>query len=461
MMTAGVAAGHPVTAAAGLGVLQEGGSAADAAVAMVFASCVAETIMTGLGGGGHAIHWDAARGEAVMVDFFVAVPGLAGGEATAAAEEHDISFGNAPVHYSIGAGTVAVPGVPAGCEALWRRWGRLPWTRVIEPAREVARDGVPMTPAHAHCLGLFAPVMTVNEGADVYAPGGKILGEGDVLEQPGLVTALDLLREEGAATFYRGSIAQVLLRLMQERGAVLTSEDLEAYAAVFAPPAETSFAGARVLTRQDLNGFLRALDRLEAAAPDPTAPGRALAFARVLAGGDVDGHTTSAAAIDQEGNACVVTTSLGLGSGDWLPGLDFQLNSMLGEAELLRDPLVPGTRMNSMMVPTLVFDGGGLVVGAGSAGGSRIRSAMVQVLHGVLVEGLSVADAVARPRIHPVPPVVHAEAGYDEEALVALAAEGHEVVRWQTLGHYFGGVSAAGRGGAAGDVRRSGLGLQL
>jgi len=157
----------------------------------------------------------------------------------------------------------------------------------------------------------------------------------------------------------------------------------------------------------------------------------------------------------------VVTTSLGLGSGDWLPGLDFQLNSMLGEAELLRDALIPGTRMNSMMIPSLVFDGEGLVLGAGSAGGSRIRSAMVQVLHGVLVEGLSVADAVARPRIHPVPPVVHAEAGYDEEALVALAAEGHEVVRWQTLGHYFGGVSAAGRGGAAGDVRRSGLGLQL
>jgi len=460
-MTAGVAAGHPATAAAGLAVLEEGGSAADAAVAMVFASCVAETIMTGLAGGGHAIHWDAARGEAAMVDFFVAVPGLAGGEVTAAAEEHDISFGNAPVHYSIGAGTVAVPGVPAGAAALWGRWGRLPWTRVLEPAHELARDGVLMTPAHALCLGLFAPVMTVNEGAGFYAPGGKVLGEGDRLEQPGLVKALELLRDEGADTFYRGSISEVLLGLVRDRGAVMATEDLEAYAAVFAQPSETSFAGARVLTRRDLNGFLATLDRLPAAASTRTATERALAFSRVLAGADVDGHTTSATAIDPEGNACVVTTSLGLGSGDWLPGLDFQLNSMLGEAELLRDALIPGTRMNSMMVPSLVFDGEGLVLGAGSAGGSRIRSAMVQVLHGVLVEGLSVADAVARPRIHPVPPVVHAEAGYDEEALVALAAEGHEVVRWQTLGHYFGGVSAAGRGGAAGDVRRSGLGLQL
>jgi len=458
---AGVAAGHPATAAAGLAVLEEGGSAADAAVAMVLASCVAETIMTGLAGGGHAIHWDAARGEVVMIDFFVAVPGLAGGQVGTATDELDISFGNAPVHYTIGAGTVGVPGVPAGCDAIWRRWGRLPWAQVIEPALALARHGVPLTAAHALCVVMFAPVMTLHEGAGIYAPRGKLLAEGERLEQPGLVTALELLRDEGSDTFYRGSIAKNLLDLLSERGSVMARGDLEAYAPVFAPPAETGFAGARVLTRQDLMGFLATLDRLQAAPPDRSVAGRALALTRVLTGADMDGHTTNATAIDPDGNACVVTTSLGLGSGDWLPGLDFQLNSMLGEAELLRDPLVPGTRMNSMMVPTLVFDQAGLVLGAGSAGGSRIRSAMVQVLHGVLVEGVSVPEAVERPRIHPVPPVVHAEAGYDEDALSALSAAGYEVVRWSGRQHYFGGVSAAGRGGAAGDVRRSGIGLEL
>ena len=72
----GVAAGHPATAAAGVEILDEGGSAADAAVAAGLASCVAETVMTGLLGGGHAIYLDAATGTARNLDCFCAVPGL-------------------------------------------------------------------------------------------------------------------------------------------------------------------------------------------------------------------------------------------------------------------------------------------------------------------------------------------------------------------------------------------------
>ena len=71
----------------------------------------------------------------------------------------------------------------------------------------------------------------------------------------------------------------------------------------------------------------------------------------------IDGHTTNVTVADGEGSACVLTSSLGLGSGDWLPGLDVHLNSMLGETDLVRGPLRPGTRMESMMAPTLVFDG--------------------------------------------------------------------------------------------------------
>ena len=75
-LPAGVAAGHPATAAAGLEVLAAGGTAADAAVAASLASCVAETVMTGFLGGGHALYWDAARGRAQNLDCFCAVAGL-------------------------------------------------------------------------------------------------------------------------------------------------------------------------------------------------------------------------------------------------------------------------------------------------------------------------------------------------------------------------------------------------
>src|SRR5437868_1110238 len=161
MFPAAVAAGHPATAEAGLELLAAGGSAADAAVAACLASCVAETVMTGLLGGGHAIYFDAATGRARNLDCFVAVPSGAG----TPMEELRVPFGEELVHYAIGASSCAVPGVPAGLDALWRAYGRLPWARLAEPARRLAREGVAMPEAHVACLAMLEPVMTMREGA--------------------------------------------------------------------------------------------------------------------------------------------------------------------------------------------------------------------------------------------------------------------------------------------------------
>src|SRR5215212_11762178 len=125
-----VAAGHPATAEAGAAILEAGGTAADAAVAAVAAACVAETIMTGLLGGGHAIYWDAAGGKAWNLDCFCDVPTGGGGEL----EQMPVPFGEELVHYAIGAASCAVPGVPAGLGALHERFGRMPWRDVLDPA---------------------------------------------------------------------------------------------------------------------------------------------------------------------------------------------------------------------------------------------------------------------------------------------------------------------------------------
>jgi gamma-glutamyltranspeptidase/glutathione hydrolase len=151
-----------------------------------------------------------------------------------------------------------------------------------------------------------------------------------------------------------------------------------------------------------------------------------------------------------------LTTSLGLGSGDWLPGLDLHLNSMLGEVDLIVGALEPGARMESMMAPTLVLASDGPALAAGAAGGTRLRSALVQVLLSVLEEGLAPQEAVERPRLHPAGDVVHVEPGVDEAAIAALEAEGLAVRRWPGLHHYFGGVSVSGRDGLGADPRRSG-----
>jgi gamma-glutamyltranspeptidase / glutathione hydrolase len=453
---AGVAAGHAATADAGAEILAEGGSAADAAVAAALASCVAETVMTGLLGGGHAIYFDAASGTTRNLDFFCAMPGL--GEPVRDSElvHMQVPFGVEIVHYAIGPASCAVPGVPAGLQALWESRGRLPWVRLVEPALRLARDGVAMPPAHVACLEMLEPVMTLREGAHIYAPGGNLLRTGDLLEQPGLVRALESIASEGGAGAYTGTIAASLLGLSDERGGLLTANDLRTYEAVWTEPVDTAWLGRRFLSRAGLSGVPDTIARLP---PLRTlsASDRVVALVVALDGArGPETHTTNLVTVDSDGNACVLTTSLGLGSGDWLPGFDLHLNSMLGEVDLLLGPLEPGERMASMMAPSVVLDDHGLVLALGAAGGTRLRSALIAVAAGILDEGLEPQAAVDRSRVHPTGSLVHAEPGVDEGGLEALEAAGRSVRRWQERHHFFGGVSALGRSGAAADPRRSG-----
>jgi gamma-glutamyltranspeptidase/glutathione hydrolase len=471
-----VAAGHPATAEVGAEILEDGGSAADAVVAACLASCVAETVMTGLLGGGHAIHFDAAQARSQNLDCFVAVPGLGREGEPVPLLELEVPFGTELVRYAVGIGSCGVPGVPAGLDALHQSHGRLPWPRLVEPALRLARGSVPMPAAQAACLRMLAPVMTMNEGARIYSPGGKLLAEGELLRQPGLVAALEALAEEGPRSAYEGTLARALLGLMEERGGLVTQEDLSAYEARWSDPVEVEFRGYRVETRAGLSDFPAALRRL-AELRGLSEPERVLALAAALLEEPLTQHgTTNITAIDADGNACVLTTSLGLGSGDFVPGFDLHLNSMLGEADLLTGSLEPGERMASMMAPTIALrsgaraeparpsvrrrrvgaSDGGVALAVGAAGGTRLRSALLQVVAGILDEGLEPQAAVDRPRLHPVASIVHLEPGFGPETTGALEAAGFEVRVWPDRHHFFGGVSAVTPNGGAGDPRRSG-----
>jgi gamma-glutamyltranspeptidase/glutathione hydrolase len=436
-------------------VLEDGGNAADAAVAASLASCVTETVMTGLLGGGHAIYYDAASGRVRNLDCFVAVPGLGAEPRETELLHLDVPFGAELVHYAVGPASCAVPGLPAGLAALSSEHGLLPWQRLVEPAVRLARDGVDFPAAHAACLAMLAPVMTMNEGAGIYAPGGKLLQAGDRLEQPGLIAALEALADD-AASVYRGVIATELLALSAERGGLLTRMDFESFEPSWSEPIELAYAGGRLTTRAGLSGIPESVPRLpRLTGLDETE--RVLALVEAFgAPTDLHGDTTNVSVVDRDGNACVFTSSLGLGSGDFIPGFDLHLNSMLGEADLLHGLLEPGSRMNSMMAPLLAFDRDGLSLAAGAAGGTRLRTALLGVVAGILDEGLPADAAVERPRFHPAPDVVNAEPGVNEAALAQLEGRGLEVRRWPARHHYFGGVSVVSRMGAAGDPRRSG-----
>jgi gamma-glutamyltranspeptidase/glutathione hydrolase len=134
---------------------------------------------------------------------------------------------------------------------------------------------------------------------------------------------------------------------------------------------------------------------------------------------------------------------------------------MLGEVDLLVGEQEPGERMQSMMAPSVALGGDGPVIAIGSAGGTRLRTALVTVASSILDEGLEPQAAVDRPRMHRAGGAVNAEPGVDEDALAELERRGLAVRRWPARHHYFGGVSLVSTTGPAADPRRSGAAAAL
>jgi gamma-glutamyltranspeptidase/glutathione hydrolase len=305
---------------------------------------------------------------------------------------------------------------------------------------------------------MLADVFSRERGAELFVREGRTLQAGELLEQPGLVDTLEALAGEGAESVYRGSLAEALLAI---DGILMSAEDLRSYRVRWSGPTLTEFHGYRIATRSGLSGvpeLLARFPRLDGLSETD----RVLTLVEALETPETSGeHTTNMVAVDGHGRACVLTHSLGVGAGVWIPGLDVQLNNLLGESDIVSGVRGPGDHLESRMAPSLAFDDEGLALAIGSAGATRLRTALSTVLSGVLVEGLAPEDAVARPRFHPTPALVDVEPGVDEAALAELEAQGRTVRRWDRLHHYFGGVSCVGRTGAAGDPRRSGEAIVL
>ncbi len=457
----GVAAGHPSTAQAGAEILAAGGNAVDAAVAMMLVSCASETIFTGLGGGGFATVYDADRRSVRCVDFFVAVPGL-GGARPGPGQPIDVIFVGRRMPYEIGPPTVAVPGVPAGAHHLWRNFGRLPWASVVEPGL-AASYGTPFPAMHARLLPAVAEAMAVGDGVTVYRrPDGSFLGAGELLRHPDHHHSYELLIRDPEA-FYTGRYADALVGAVADGGA-LDHRDLEAYRVHETSPRIVHTGPYTVHARgDDLDDVLGTLERAAARIDgDPQLDANAAtALIEELRAPARHSDTTNIVAVDREGDGCVITTSLGLGSGVWVPGFGVHLNSMIGEGELAHGLAHPGRRMGSMMSPLVALDGDGrLAALAGAAGGSRIRSALVQALLRIF-GGMTPQQAIDAPRLAATPDGVRLEPGFDQQVIDALSAAGHRVSIAERRDPYFGGVSALSVLGGGADPRRSGFVVML
>jgi gamma-glutamyltranspeptidase/glutathione hydrolase len=478
-----VAAGHPLTAQAGVRVLREGGNAVDAAVAAMLASFATEPLLTGLGAGGYMLVAGGGA-EPALLDFFVQAPSRAGDGSEAELLGIDVSFGDAEQMFHIGPASCGVYGAPAGvCEAM-RRWGTMGLDTLAAPAAELARGGVRLNAGQAYIAEILSELLrSTREVAALWAPHGRILREGETLRNPDLGDALERLAAEGAEPFYRGEIAGQVLDWLDARGGSLKPADLAGYRAIERSPVEMSYRDRTILTNPppSAGGTLLAyalalLDREQA---PPALPGVIAAMAAAqsertpgfVEGLEEDGFlerflsrrlgsTTHISVIDANGFACSTTCTNGEGSGVVVPGTGLHLNNVMGEEDL--NPLgwhmhPAGRRMPSMMAPSIVMRDGEVELVLGSAGSNRIRSALLQTIVGVVDRGLDARAAVEAPRVHFEDGVVFAEPGVELDGVDREL----RIVRFASLNLFFGGVQAALRRpeglSGAGDPRRGGV----
>ena len=174
-MKGAIAAGHPLTAEAGARVLEEGGNAVDACVAAAFAAWVAESPLTGPGAGGFALVLPGGRaaGPARRLLRRDARARPAGADPGAEMHAIDVGFGGdseTTQVFRIGEASCAVPGAAAGLEAVHEAYGRLPWAELLQPAIELARDGVELTRPQAHLHAILDLILRhAAEGRRLYS----------------------------------------------------------------------------------------------------------------------------------------------------------------------------------------------------------------------------------------------------------------------------------------------------
>ena len=234
-----VATSQTLASQAGAQVLARGGSAVDAAIAANAVMSVVEPMNSGIGGDLFAIYWDAKSGTLTGIN--------ASGWAPKAWTIERLKQKGLTKMPQSGIDSATVPGCVDGWAKLHQRFGRLPWADLFRPAIYFASNGFPVTELiHEYWHGAVKHLASEENGARVYLPNGAAPAIGQVFRNPELAHALELVAKGGAPAFYRGAIAQALLRTSEKAGGVMRAEDLEEFAAEWVTPISTTYRGWKV-----------------------------------------------------------------------------------------------------------------------------------------------------------------------------------------------------------------------
>jgi gamma-glutamyltranspeptidase/glutathione hydrolase len=469
----GIAAtSHPLASQAGVRILSQGGSAADAAIAANAVLGVVEPMMNGIGGDLFVLYWDNRAGTLSGLNASGPAPRGLSRELLSS-----LGFTSMPVE---GVHAVTVPGAVNGWARMHERFGRLPWGALFEPAIACAERGFPVSE-------VVAELWSAKQSGPVFFPGGRPPRMGEVFRNPDLAAAYRLLAGNGAESFYSGALAEAILRTSQAMGGTMAADDLASYAAEWVEPISTDYRGWTVFELPPNGQGMAALEMLnimEQMPADPEGPWSAdelhrrieamkLAYADVYrynadprfcpppvatllskhyareraaaidpARANADAGPGNAAGcdtvyltvVDREGNIASWIQSIfsSFGSGIVVDGMGFVLQNR--GAGFSFDPAHPnalegGKRPFHTIIPGFL-QRGERRAGFGIMGGANQPLAHAQFLSNVIDYGMNLQEAMEAPRFFKAGPSgvdVSIEARVPEATLGRLAEMGHRI----------------------------------
>lgn len=493
-----VASANPYATKIGLDVLEKGGNAIDAAVAISFTLGLVEPNASGPGGYGTMLIHNAETGEQAYLDYMGTAP-------AALTQEIYETYDKKSTEPDRRTGKAAlVPGAVDGLLKALNEYGTMEIGELLAPIIELSREGYEISPHQVAVLqDSYMNLLIHEETAKTFLNDGLPYEVGDMVKNENYAQLLEKIASEGRDGFYTGQVAESIVKAVQDTGGLMTMEDLATYESKWREPLKIDYRGYEVVTAAPpsaggvalLEG-LQILENLDMKALGANTKAslhyisEALKYAhadRYNLVGDPDyvetntdsllsdeytnwlfenrvqaetasedqktavhdeyesAHTTHFTIMDKEGNMVSVTNTISLYYGCALvpEGLGFALNSATFNFSRTYDvnKVLGGNRARSTIAPTVVLKDGETFMAIGTPGGSRIPGTILQVLVNVLDHGMTVQEAIDQPRIAQTNKgSLYIEGNFEEVMVSDLEAMGHKMSVKGTDDSYFGGV---------------------
>ena len=459
-----VAAAHPMASQVGVDILQAGGNAVDAAVAVGFALGVFEPNASGTGGGGFMVFRQADTGEVVYIDFRGRAPSAATEDMFELDEQGKVipdSRGFDPV--VIGGRSIAIPGEVAGLLTALEKYGSMSPDQVMQPTIDAAENGVTVSNVLAAMIAEnYDTLLAFPASEKIYLTDSFPKEPGEVIFNPDLANTLRLIADQGADAFYTGPVAQSIVDAVQADGGLMTMEDMASYEVSIRQPVTGSYRGYEIIaatppssggthviellnmmenydlkkmgmnSAESIHVWAEAMklmyaDRAKYMADSDyvDVPVKTLAskeYARsqferidrnsVMEAPDAgdpwpneSGSTTHYSVVDSKGNMVAVTKTINhfFASGITAPGTGVLLNDQMDDFDKRTDQansITGGKKPLSSMSPTLVLKDGKPFATIGSPGGKRIISTVALLISNLIDYDLDIQTAIYAPRIN-------------------------------------------------------------